>query len=85
MFCRVPFHARRREINKIVFAALARIHPLHFAPTGAKPNEIVFAALARIHPLHFAPAGAKSNEIVFAALARVAKTPRPKRLGRCRQ
>jgi len=25
------------------------------------------------------------NEIVFAALARVAKTPRLKRLGRCRQ
>jgi len=61
-FCRVPFRARRREINKIVFAALARIHPLHFAPTGAK-----------------------SNKIVFAALARVAKTPRLKRLGRCRQ
>ena len=62
MFCRVPFHARRREINEIVFAALARIPPLHFAPAGAKPNKIVFAALAR-----------------------VAKTPRLKRLGRCRQ
>jgi len=36
-------------------------------------------------PLHFAPAGAKPNKIVFAALARVAKTPRLKRLGRCRQ
>jgi hypothetical protein len=48
-------------------------------------SEKCFAALARIHPLHFAPAGAKPNKIVFAALARVAKTPRPKRLGRCRQ
>ncbi|MFQ9140981.1 MAG: hypothetical protein ACLR4W_01430 [Oscillospiraceae bacterium] len=32
------FRARRREINEIVFAALARIRPLHFAPAGAKPN-----------------------------------------------
>lgn len=30
MFCRVPFHARRREINEIVFAALARIRPPAF-------------------------------------------------------
>jgi len=31
-----PFAPAGAKPNKIVFAALARIHPLHFTPAGAK-------------------------------------------------